>query len=549
VKFLCEQCKAKYQIADEKAAGKTVRMKCRKCGHLIEVRGVALGGEAPATERMSGAPPQRPGGTRPTATSFAAARTAEKPGGALAGALKSALQREDEISAPVDMSDLSPSDEWYVAINGVPVGPIRIAEVRRKAAIGAVTEESLCWQEGLEEWRPLRSFPDLAAIVRDAFSSNRSSMTPPPPEPRAASVVPPQARASARPAAVPPRAPPARPAAASQAAPMARSNVVPITSRLATAERLSEEPVLAPPVIEPPIAPPQPIRPSVVPDPFAAPARPSPASPAAVHPVASPPARFEAAPIPAPAVTASPSVAPVPQELVGPTRKGPPWMAIAMVAAAVAFGVTVGLAFAIRPPPAAPSVVVQVPAIATAAAGPAIPTATAAAIATSDPVQPVTSASSATPRVGVAATAKPTSASASTSAPSASASAAAPAHGPLDLGGLRTGAVAPTDDPGSGSEAPHAAGQCITGSQVQQVIGLHRVGLQRSCWERSASQKPSANVTVSLTIGADGTAQGVSASGDDMTVAKCIESDVRGWHFPAMGCSQPTSIPFHFVRQ
>ena len=38
MRFLCEQCKAKYQIADEKVAGKTVRMKCRKCGHLIEVK-------------------------------------------------------------------------------------------------------------------------------------------------------------------------------------------------------------------------------------------------------------------------------------------------------------------------------------------------------------------------------------------------------------------------------------------------------------------------------------------------------------------------------
>ena len=37
MKFLCENCKAKYQIADEKVAGRTVRMKCRKCGHMIEV--------------------------------------------------------------------------------------------------------------------------------------------------------------------------------------------------------------------------------------------------------------------------------------------------------------------------------------------------------------------------------------------------------------------------------------------------------------------------------------------------------------------------------
>src|SRR5438094_4024961 len=37
MKFLCDNCKAKYQIADEKVAGRTVRMKCRKCGHMIEV--------------------------------------------------------------------------------------------------------------------------------------------------------------------------------------------------------------------------------------------------------------------------------------------------------------------------------------------------------------------------------------------------------------------------------------------------------------------------------------------------------------------------------
>ena len=52
-----------------------------------------------------------------------------------------------------------------------------------------------------------------------------------------------------------------------------------------------------------------------------------------------------------------------------------------------------------------------------------------------------------------------------------------------------------------------------------------------------------------MTVGADGSAQGVSASGDEPSVAKCIENDVRGWHFPAMGCSQKTGFPFKFVRQ
>jgi hypothetical protein len=109
--------------------------------------------------------------------------------------------------------------------------------------------------------------------------------------------------------------------------------------------------------------------------------------------------------------------------------------------------------------------------------------------------------------------------------------------------------VAPVDDNGGPGDTPKAPGQCLSEGQVRQVIGLHSVGLRRACWERSTSQRPSANVTVSLTIGADGAPQGVSASGDEPAVASCIAGDVRNWRFPAMGCSQQTSIPFHFVRQ
>ncbi len=563
MKFLCEQCKAKYQIADEKAAGKTVRMKCRKCGHLIEVRAGVVDGSVsqsqPPPGRSSVVPPAGTGPRAPQrsappraaslATSLAsakppAAKPADKPGGALAGALKSALQRDEEISAPVDMSDLSPSDEWYVAINGVPVGPIRIAEVRRKAAIGAVTEDSLCWQEGLDEWRPLRSFPELAAIVREAFTSGRSSLTPAPPEGRSSSLPGQPQRASMRPSApagAPPRSPTARTSpAASPAPPAARSNVVPITSRLATAEKLPEE---APDDLTRPFTGP-PVTPSVVPDPFAAPAAPraapftSGSAPAAMAP-------FAPAALAAPAGDAGPYRPSIASSLpagVPVAKKGPPWMAIAMVVAAATFGVTAAVVMFMRPNAAPAPVVVQVP------GAPAVTAATTAAPPATTPPEtqePATNPSATGPKpVAMAATPRGTGAA-------TGAATTPPARGPLDLHALAQGNnVAPTEDPGGGAEsAPRAPGQCISGGQVQTVIGLHRVALQRACWERSASQRPSANVTVSLTIGADGSAQGVSASGDDAAVAKCIENDVRGWHFPAMGCSQPTSIPFHFVRQ
>ncbi len=97
--------------------------------------------------------------------------------GALAGAFTQAFGGGDvptEVEAPHSM----PGDEWFVGINGVPVGPIRLSELRSKAASGAVGKESLVWRDGFEDWRPLRTYPELVAIVEEGLSSARASLTP-----------------------------------------------------------------------------------------------------------------------------------------------------------------------------------------------------------------------------------------------------------------------------------------------------------------------------------------------------------------------------------
>jgi len=592
MKFLCEQCKAKYQIADEKAAGKTVRMKCRKCGYLIEVRaavtdtslaggatsGVGAGtavsevkahsssrppaghdprpaqaGTAPAAPKAA-QKPAPPRAASPLATSLASAKSPAKAPersttGALAGAFKSTVQRDEESSAPFDMSDLSPSDEWYVAINGVPVGPIRIGEVRRKAALGAVTEESLCWQEGMDEWRALRSFPELVAIVHEAFASGRSSLPPPAAgEPQRPSAPPPAPRAAAKPAS--PAGPPRAAARAAPPAPAARSNVVPITSRLATAEKLEEATDdMTRPYTGPPITPDGPAReaavptrePSVVPDPFA--------SPPAASAVAAHSAPAAMAPPGQPVMAQmgfSPEAAMAAAQVALPQRKPTNWAAIAMVAAAIAFGVTTPIALFVGRAPAPAPVVVQVP------ANPAQPTASAASMtptagpADSTTAPDTTATSTPSPKGPVAMGGPPKPGAAANGNPGASPGGAG-GRGPLDLHGLTGNAVTPTDDPGdNGSKAP---GQCFSSGQVTQVIGLHQPGIRRACWERNPTTKPTVNVSVSLTIGPDGSPQSVSANADESSVAKCVENDVRSWRFPAMGCSQQTSFSFHFVRQ
>lgn len=94
--------------------------------------------------------------------------------GALAGAFSAAVSEHvpTAVADPLNM----PGDEWFVGINGVPVGPIRLSELRSKAASGAITKESLVWRDGFEEWRPLKSFPELAAIVEEGLSSTNAAL-------------------------------------------------------------------------------------------------------------------------------------------------------------------------------------------------------------------------------------------------------------------------------------------------------------------------------------------------------------------------------------
>jgi predicted Zn finger-like uncharacterized protein len=566
VKFLCEHCKAKYQIADEKVAGRTVRMKCRKCGNSIEVRaavtetsvnaklptdpppaGNASPGEA-AKPGAGGAPrPARPLATslsnapKPAPTRPASARSPE--GGTLAGAFHRNVQREEEISVALDLRELSAADEWYVAINGVPVGPIRMAELRRKAAIGVVTEESLCWQEGMEEWRPVRAVAELAAIVREAAAGGRVSLvTPPPPESR------PGAQPPMRPGSVRPGAPiaprPPRPGSPGHAgssggglgAPLAasaRSNVVPF-SRLATAEKLHDDPFRGETDA---VA-------KVAPDPFAP-------SPAAFQPAASPfgsASPFGASPFPTGAAApGAAALGPVPSldahgaSIVPPSslvpagvpeRKQPPFTAIAMIVLAGAFGVTAAIVL-LKP---ATQVVVQVPSAAAPQAQ-APPTATTPA-APAAPT-PTDSAAAASPVAGAAASKVASGGRPSSGKSSGTGGATDPGIRDL-IGGLGNGPTPGPDTSGGG------AGAQLTADQVQAVLASHSVGVKRNCWERIQTQSSSVNEMVNIVVGPGGQVTSATATGNDPVVGHCIETEVRRWTFPGSGT---VNIPFHFLRQ
>jgi hypothetical protein len=139
MKFLCSHCKAKYQIADERLSGRTLRMTCRSCGQEILLRGdpstPSNRAPAPHSNSLMSAP--------------------------------SALGAEFQSAMAASLHPLPPAvpiDEWHVAIDDAPVGPMRREEVARRLSAGGLGPESLAWREGLDDWMPIRAIPELAVL-------------------------------------------------------------------------------------------------------------------------------------------------------------------------------------------------------------------------------------------------------------------------------------------------------------------------------------------------------------------------------------------------
>ncbi|HEY6879147.1 MAG TPA: GYF domain-containing protein, partial [Polyangiales bacterium] len=194
MKFLCGNCKAKYQIADEKVTGRTLRMKCRRCGHDILIDGHTMPQSsapssvpAPAPRRggstVSVVPGSRGGGSGAGQSPTRAANALPRPTAARSkppSGLSAEFRRH--VAAPPEVPQRSaPYDLWHVAIQDVPVGPMTRDELSRKIEAGAVTPESLCWREGMDDWRPVGELAELASLLRRNREAPRPMRGRPPP--------------------------------------------------------------------------------------------------------------------------------------------------------------------------------------------------------------------------------------------------------------------------------------------------------------------------------------------------------------------------------
>lgn len=134
MKIVCQSCSAKYSIADDKVQGKKVfKIKCKKCGEDILVRGAEAGGdpEVSAGHGMH--------------------ESSQEP------------FSEDEATRVVssDMGDAV----WHVVVNGDQQGPFSLKQLRDMVANGSITADTFVWKDGFADWKALRDVPELATLA------------------------------------------------------------------------------------------------------------------------------------------------------------------------------------------------------------------------------------------------------------------------------------------------------------------------------------------------------------------------------------------------
>ncbi len=110
--FSCEACHHRYAVPDEKIRGRTVRIRCRHCGHLTSVTGPA--DSAPTTAAPPPAPAQA---------------------------------------------------EWYAMIAGAQAGPFDLPGLAERAREGSVTSDSFVWRPGMADWKRAGELPELTEVL------------------------------------------------------------------------------------------------------------------------------------------------------------------------------------------------------------------------------------------------------------------------------------------------------------------------------------------------------------------------------------------------
>ena len=185
MQFVCNNCKAKYEIPAHRIKGRILKIRCRECGNIIEIRGNALPGAAGAKPDAKKSYKPKTPAKKPSSSllkerfkaSFTAGRSSSPSlSPAKPKTTKPAVKtKADKLlklaqKAEARAREMKEAEKWYVAIKSSPVGPINTGKVKHYIRRADLNLFSLVWKEGFNDWKPLGEVPELEVLYRQLES-------------------------------------------------------------------------------------------------------------------------------------------------------------------------------------------------------------------------------------------------------------------------------------------------------------------------------------------------------------------------------------------
>ena len=468
------------------------------------------------------------------------------------------------------MAEDLPQEGWFVGVNGVPLGPIPLGDLRELAMAGHIDRRSLVWREGQGEWRPLAKFAGLARVIDDGASP----VATPRPEPPAPS----GARSNganghiATGFDVVPADVSERPSAWGDLDDEDDEDEQPTTVKGRVSVMPSAVSLPPPPSVAPSASPGPPGPPPSAANPYG-----MTSSVLAVPTPLQAPASLSASPPLGHSSTFGVAPEAVVEGEVALRRRGRGrWYLLAIVIA-LAFAFALG-AFATQLMRSSSDERASDKSSSSASNEKA--TRPSAALDTGDEDE-VAEAAEGEPSAKAADEPLPSGGGARRAAApgagaeraagtvasrnilgatvSAAPAAAAPSSAPkAATGSLLAGlGNSPAAGPSLARSDERAAGTGLDATAIQRTVRRYSPGVRQNCWQRALNARApgvpsSAKVTATITVDGAGHVQAVTVTGAPKGypgLSRCIEGAVKGWQFPRAGAQTVTNVPFMFVGQ
>ncbi len=179
MQFVCNKCKAKYSISAERVQGRVLKIRCRECGEVIEVRGDGLAAGALLGE---GGGRKKSQSSKDLSENYKISnlrdRFKESFTAKGAGKLPSAPAVEPRPATKASGETRDPK-RWYVSIRNQPVGPVSKTKVKGYLRRNELEATSLVWREGFDDWKPLEKCPELSDLLVELVEQHKPEAAPP----------------------------------------------------------------------------------------------------------------------------------------------------------------------------------------------------------------------------------------------------------------------------------------------------------------------------------------------------------------------------------